>query len=74
MKVKIPIQAHFAKKDGWVKPALGEAIKAKIPTMEMFVYDEDHAFMNDTRPEVYGKESAKLAWERTIAFLKKNLA
>jgi carboxymethylenebutenolidase len=73
-KVKVPVLAHFAKKDGWVKPSIGEEIKKQVSTMEMYVYDEDHAFFNDTRPEVHGKESSKLAWERTIAFLKKNLA
>jgi carboxymethylenebutenolidase len=29
----------------------------------------DHAFFNDTRPEVYAPEAAALAWERTLAFL-----
>ena len=29
----------------------------------------DHAFFNDTRPEVYNAEASALAWERTIAFL-----
>ncbi|MDX6242646.1 MAG: carboxymethylenebutenolidase [Frankiales bacterium] len=29
----------------------------------------DHAFFNDTRPEVYAPEAAALAWERTVAFL-----
>jgi carboxymethylenebutenolidase len=29
----------------------------------------EHAFFNDTRPEVYNAEAAALAWERTLAFL-----
>lgn len=77
-KVSCPILAHVAKKDGWVKPAAMEEIKAKVEaagqTMEICLYDEDHAFFNDTRPEVYGAESAKLAWERTLAFLRTHLA
>jgi len=37
---------------------------------EIVVYpDAGHAFMNDTRPEAYRPEVAKLAWERTCAFL-----
>jgi carboxymethylenebutenolidase len=77
-KISAPIQAHFAKKDQWAKPALAEEIKktvdAKGGSMEVFVYDEDHAFFNDTRPEVYGAASAKLAWERTLAFLREHTA
>ena len=41
--------------------------------MELHVYDADHAFANDTRPEVYAPEAARLAWERSIAFLKQHL-
>ena len=29
----------------------------------------DHAFFNDTRPEVYAAQAAASAWDRTIAFL-----
>jgi carboxymethylenebutenolidase len=29
-----------------------------------------HAFYNDARPEVYQPENARLAWERTLAFLR----
>ena len=41
--------------------------------MEVFVYEADHAFVNDTRPEVYAPEAAKLAWDRTVAFFRKHL-
>ena len=34
----------------------------------------DHAFFNDTRPEVYAPEAAALAWQRTIAFLNDRIA
>jgi dienelactone hydrolase len=29
--------------------------------------------IQDTRPEVYDEKNAKLAWRRTVDFLKKNL-
>jgi carboxymethylenebutenolidase len=41
--------------------------------MELHVYDADHAFVNDTRPEVHDAASAKLAWDRTVAFFEKHL-
>ena len=37
-------------------------------------YEADHAFVNDTRPEVYSKENAELALSRSYAFLKEKLS
>lgn len=75
--VRAPVLAHFATRDEWAKAEKAEAIKDQITasggTMELFVYDADHAFVNDTRPEVYSDVNAKLAWARTIDFLKKHL-
>ena len=72
-----PILAHFASRDEWAKASSAEAIKKEIEaaggSMILHVYDADHAFMNDTRPEVYSAENAKLAWERTITFLHQHL-
>jgi carboxymethylenebutenolidase len=77
-KVTAPIMAHFAKKDDWATVAKAEEIKKQLDArkhpMELHAYDAQHAFMNDTRPEVYDEKNAKLAWERTIAFFKKHLA
>jgi carboxymethylenebutenolidase len=41
--------------------------------MTLHVYDAEHAFMNDTRPEVYSPADAKLAWDRSVAFLHQQL-
>lgn len=72
-----PIMAHFAAKDGWATVAGAEAIKKEVEasggSMVLHVYDADHAFMNDTRPEVYSPENARLAWERSIKFLHEQL-
>lgn len=77
-KVTAPIQAHFAKTDQWATPASAEAVKKQLEargqTMELHLYDAQHAFMNDTRPEVHDPALAKQAWERAVAFLKKNLS
>jgi carboxymethylenebutenolidase len=76
-KVKAPILAHFAAHDDWAKPAAAEAIQKQLvargQSMELHVYDAQHAFVNDTRPDVYSPDVAKLAWDRTIAFLKQHL-
>ena len=38
------------------------------------IYPEaDHAFFNDTRPEVYDPEASALAWQRTLDFLRSRI-
>ena len=77
-KVKVPIQAHFAKRDDWAKASVAEQIQAKVKSggghMDLFVYDAGHAFMRDGDPSHYDADAAKLAWDRTLEFLKKHLA
>ena len=77
-KVTAPIFAHVAKRDAWVTVDKVEAIQKQLDargrSMEIHVYDADHAFMNDTRPQVYDAASAKVAWDRTLAFFRKHLA
>ena len=70
-KVDAPIQAHFAKHDDWATVAGAEKIKAsvKVP-MELHVYDAQHAFCNEKRPEVYNADACKQAWDRTLAFVR----
>ena len=75
-KIKVPLLIHYAENDkrindGW--PAYEAALKAnKVPyTMHMYA-GAQHGFNNDTTPR-YDAAAAKLAWERTIAFFKKNL-
>lgn len=74
---RAPIQAHFSKTDPWAKPEAGQAIQQEIQgnggQMDLFLYDAEHAFMNDTRPEVYSEANAKVAWDRMLEFLRKTL-
>lgn len=76
-KLSAPILAHFASRDEWATVAAAKGVKKQIEahggSMQLHVYEADHAFMNDTRPEVYQPEAAKIAWERTIAFLRSHL-
>jgi carboxymethylenebutenolidase len=74
MKIKTPLTCHFANQDGHWTPAkvdnLEAALKQSQSRYEIYRYDAQHAFMNETRPEVYDAASAKLAWERMLKFLK----
>jgi carboxymethylenebutenolidase len=76
-KVKTPIQAHFAKKDDWAKASVAEQIKERVNAggghMDLFVYDAGHAFMRDGDPSHFDADASKLAWARTLEFLKKHL-
>jgi carboxymethylenebutenolidase len=55
--------------------ALEEQLHALGKDAAFHVYEgTDHAFFNDTRPEVYDAAAAATAWERTIAFLRATLA
>jgi carboxymethylenebutenolidase len=78
MKLKVPLQAHFAKRDNSVKEPNARALVTKIEaaggSVEAHYYEADHAFFNDTRPTVYDKECAAKAWERTLEFLRKHIA
>jgi len=77
-KIKAPVLGHFAKRDTFVPVTKAEEVKRQIESaggsMELEVYDAQHAFVNDTRPEVYDAANAKLAWDRSIAFLRKRLS
>jgi carboxymethylenebutenolidase len=74
--IKAPLLIHYAANDerinaGW--PAYEAALKASRVRYEMFIYPKtEHGFNNDTTPR-YDEAAAKLAWQRTVAFLKQNL-
>ncbi|HTS23271.1 MAG TPA: dienelactone hydrolase family protein [Casimicrobiaceae bacterium] len=75
-KIKAPLLLHYAALDeridaGW--PAYEEALKANGVKYQMYMYPgTNHGFHNDTTPR-YDEAAAKLAWSRTVAFLKANL-
>jgi len=71
IKARLLIQ-HAARDTRLVEglPAYEAALKAANINYQAIVYpDVDHAFLNDTSAERYNAAAAKLAWERTVAFL-----
>jgi len=52
---------------------LREAARKYNLPVEVVSYDADHAFFNDTRPEVYNAEAAADAWRRVLAHFRKHL-
>jgi carboxymethylenebutenolidase len=76
--LKAPMLGLYAEKDGFVTPesarALEKTLKDLGKRVETHIYPgADHAFFNDTRPEVYNEAAARDAWNRTIKFLKAEL-
>jgi len=74
-----PVLGLYAGKDGFVTPELVRDLERQLKDLgkqiEVKIYnDADHAFFNDTRPEVYNAEAAADAWQRTVEFLRKNLS
>ncbi len=64
-------------KDGWINPEkvaeLEDAAERYELPVESVKYEADHAFFNDTRPEVYDKEAAQDAWAKVIQHFSDNL-
>lgn len=76
-KIKAPVMAHYAGNDAGINagiPAFEEALKKYGKEYQIFMYEgASHAFNNDSNPERYNEQAAKLAWGRTIAFFKEKL-
>jgi carboxymethylenebutenolidase len=73
-RMRAHVLAHIAERDDYFGPepaaALEKQLKGLGLDVEFHVYpDTDHAFFNDTRPEVYDTAASTLAWDRTIDFL-----
>ena len=75
-KIHAPLMLHYAGNDEGVNsgiPAFEAALKANKKKYEIFMYEgKQHGFHNDTTPR-YDAAAAKLAWDRTLEFFKKNL-
>lgn len=73
LKPQCPVLAHFADQDSYIPLESVEAFMKAHPEVESHIYHGHHGFNCDQRGS-YNEEAAKLARERTIAFLKKHLA
>jgi carboxymethylenebutenolidase len=69
---KVPTLLHFGDKDQHIPIPGVKEVAAAHPGVEVHIYHADHGFNCDQR-ESYDAPSAKLAWTRTLEFLKKHL-
>lgn len=70
-KPRCPTQLHFGDKDQSIPLTDVETIKQKRPDCDIHVYkDAGHGFHCDERGS-YHEPSSRVAWERTLAWLKR---
>lgn len=72
------VEGHYAANDAFFTPENAAALQAQLRDLgkdaTLHVYpDTDHAFFNDTRPEVYDAAASATAWDRTLALFRATL-
>jgi carboxymethylenebutenolidase len=68
-----PVQLHFGADDDHIGKDQIDAVRKAHPDVEIFTYEgAGHAFANHARKS-YVETAAKIAGERALAFLKKNI-
>jgi carboxymethylenebutenolidase len=77
-KLEAPVLGVFAEKDGFVSPEVVSKLEADLQSAgirtQFTVHpDVDHAFFNETRPDVYDAAAAARAWSDTLAFFRAEL-
>ncbi len=76
-KLRVPTVFISGTRDGWITPEKVAGVEAAVERYDLplqsIKYDADHAFFNDTRPEVYNQTAARDAWAMVVAFFKDNL-
>jgi carboxymethylenebutenolidase len=69
-QLKTPTLFISGEHDNWITPekveGLKDAARRHSLPIEVVSYDADHAFFNDTRPEVYNEDAASDAWQRVL--------
>lgn len=77
-KLEAPILLIYGENDKGVPAEQGQELHARLEQMgkqsELVIYpNADHAFFNDTRPQVYNHEAAGDAWRRTLELFRRSL-
>ena len=77
-RIACPVQLIFAEDDHSTPEAMRERLRQYLTdsgkTFDMIVYPgTDHAFFNNTRPEVYDAAASEDAWNRTVSWFERYL-
>ncbi|HEX6284324.1 MAG TPA: dienelactone hydrolase family protein [Pyrinomonadaceae bacterium] len=76
--LQAPVLGNYAENDQFVTPAIAHQLEQQLKGLgkqvDFKIYPgTDHAFFNDTRPEVYNAQAATDAWQRTLDFFRQHL-
>ena len=76
--VRAAVMGVFAERDAFVPPETAHQLEADLRAAgvrtDFTIYPGvDHAFLNDSRPDVYDAATAQRAWARILAFLRAGL-
>lgn len=69
---RVPTLLHFGAKDHTIPMADVDLIAKRQPGMPLHIYEAGHGFNCDARPS-FEPESARLAWVRSLDFLRQHL-
>jgi carboxymethylenebutenolidase len=76
-KLTVPTIFISGKKDAWINPEKVASLEDAAERYELPIhsvkYEADHAFFNDTRPEVYDETAARDAWALVVGFFNDKL-
>ena len=77
--LRAPVLGFFAERDGFVTPEAARKLESDLRAagreVEITIFDgADHAFFNDSRPDVYHAGYAAECWSRMVAFYRRHLA
>ena len=76
--LEAPVLGFFAERDGFVTPEAARKLESDLRAagkdVEITIFEgADHAFFNDSRPDVYHAGYAAECWSRMVAFYRRHL-
>jgi carboxymethylenebutenolidase len=77
-RLEAAVEGHYSADDGQAGSSSAEELQDTLTELgkdvRTFVYPGTHpAFFNDSRPDVYDEEAARVAWVRTLELLRSKL-
>ena len=78
-RLEAPVRGHFAEKDAMFGPDAVADLQSRLDALgkdaQLTVHrDVEHAFFNDSRPEVYAPTKAEAAWSQTLDFFRASIS
>lgn len=73
------VSGHFAENDDFFGPELARGLEQQLRDLgkdaTITIHDGcEHAFFNDTRPDVYDADHSAAAWAETVAFFRERVS